>query len=157
MNKCTLFVLMFFFLRCIPVFSQELKGRVLTERSTPAIGVSIRFSSTNKTTTNGDGSFKITATKLPDTLLLSGAGFEPYRVIITEKTIKDPNFEVVLLTKRKAIKEESIKPFLSKPGEPTPSKENYAFNKPLFLNDTTIIANTREGVLAKSRILTAAE
>lgn len=86
--------------------SQELKGRVLSESGEMAAGVSVNFQNKSNTiVTRSDGSFKITATKLPDTLVFSAAGYEPYKVVITEKNIKDPSFEVVLLNTRKELTE----------------------------------------------------
>lgn len=95
------------FLFCSPgVFSQLLNGRVMTESGDDAAGVSVRFHNrANAITTNRDGTFKIMATKLPDTLIFSAAGYESYKVVITEKNIKDPHFEVVLLNTRKAMDE----------------------------------------------------
>lgn len=88
------------------VFSQMLNGRVLNESGGNAGGVTVQFKNkSNKISTNVDGTFKIMATKLPDTLIFSAVGVEPYKVVITEKNIKDPNFEVVLLNKRKTMDE----------------------------------------------------
>jgi len=78
----------------------------MTESGDEAAGVSVRFQNkANGISTNADGTFKIVATKLPDTLVFSAAGYEPYKVVITEKNIKDPNFEVVLLNARKEMSE----------------------------------------------------
>ncbi len=88
------------------VSSQVLTGRVLSESGSKASGVTVRFQNkANAITTNADGTFKIMATKLPDTLVFSAVGMESYKVVITEKNIKDPNFEVVLLNKREALSE----------------------------------------------------
>ncbi|HLG41579.1 MAG TPA: carboxypeptidase-like regulatory domain-containing protein [Chitinophagaceae bacterium] len=92
----------------LPVFSfsQFLKGRVLAESGEVAAGVTVQFKNKlNGISTNADGSFKIMAAKLPDTLIFSAPGFESYKVVITEKNIKDPNFEVVLLNKREELSE----------------------------------------------------
>jgi type IX secretion system substrate protein/carboxypeptidase-like protein/von Willebrand factor type A domain-containing protein len=87
-------------------FSQLLKGHVLTESGVAAAEVNVQFrNKANKITTNKDGRFTILATKLPDTLDFSAPGYEPYNVIVTEKNIKDPNFEVVLLSKRAELSE----------------------------------------------------
>ncbi|MEO6611799.1 MAG: T9SS type A sorting domain-containing protein [Chitinophagaceae bacterium] len=87
-------------------FTQLLKGRVLDEKGKGAVGVTLQFrDKVNLVSTNPDGSFKIMASKLPDTLVFSAAGLESYKVVITEKNIKDPNFEVVLLNKRKVMDE----------------------------------------------------
>lgn len=87
-------------------FSQLLKGHVLGESGGGAAGVTVHFKNkANTITTNKDGSFSIMATKLPDTLYFSAVGYEPYTVVVTEKNIKDPNFEVVLLNKRTELSE----------------------------------------------------
>ncbi|HEV7782591.1 MAG TPA: carboxypeptidase-like regulatory domain-containing protein [Chitinophagaceae bacterium] len=88
------------------VFSQLLNGRVMNEAGGNAAGVTVKFQNrANAISTNKDGTFKIMATKLPDTLVFSAAGMESYKVVITEKNIRDPNFEVVLLNQRKAMDE----------------------------------------------------
>jgi hypothetical protein len=87
-------------------FSQLLKGRVLSEEGKVAAGVTVYFQNkANAINTNADGTFKIMATKLPDTLIFSALGFESYKVVITEKNIKDANFEVVLLNTREELSE----------------------------------------------------
>lgn len=95
-------------LLCSPYFgkSQVLNGRVLSESGERAAGVSVHFlNKKNGISTNADGSFKITASSLPDTLVFSAPGYESYKVVVTEKNIKDPNFEVVLLNKREMLSE----------------------------------------------------
>ena len=42
----------------------------------------------------------IIAKKLPDTLIFSASGYESYQVVVTEKTLMDANFEIVLLSTR---------------------------------------------------------
>ena len=85
--------------------SQTISGKVLRETGTGAGHVSVEFKNkSNKVFTNPDGTFKIVAKKLPDTLVFSSAGFEPYSVIVTEKTVADSNFEVVLLSRREKLK-----------------------------------------------------
>jgi hypothetical protein len=124
-------------------------------------------------------------------LVFSAAGLETYKVLITEKNIKDPHFEVVLLNKRKAMNEvfvtgrgttekrelasaeKSLKhdrPEAVVPGtevsvtgyadtygikgiKMTPSA--YLGPQTFFFSDSTI--SPREGVLAKSKVLTAGE
>lgn len=89
--------------------AQWLQGKVLGERGERAAGISVKFTnSANTISTNPDGSFKIYAPSLPDTLVFSAIGYEPYTVVVTEKNIKDPNFEVVLLNSRKAAMEEVV-------------------------------------------------
>lgn len=86
--------------------AQLVRGRVMTERGTNAAHITVSFRNTaNAVISRADGSFDIRATSLPDTLVFSAAGFEPYEVVVTEKTIKDPNFEVVLLDARGALSE----------------------------------------------------
>lgn len=106
MRKCLLLFIIAFLFSSPNVFSQVLNGRAMTESGEDAAGVSVRFQDKrNGIITRADGTFKIMATKLPDTLIFSGAGFEPYKVVITEKNIKDPHFEVVLLNARKEMSE----------------------------------------------------
>src|SRR6478672_10092482 len=83
------------------VVAQQISGRVLNEGGKAATHVKVQFK--NKpgiVTTNTEGKFTITAKELPDTLLFYSAGFEPYNVIVTEKTVKDSSFEIVLLSTR---------------------------------------------------------
>lgn len=90
-----------FHLFCYVVQSQTLKGKVLSESGFAAANVTVKFTNTsNRIVTQKDGNFKITAKHLPDTLVFSAPGFEPYKVIITQKNIDDPDFSVVLLNKR---------------------------------------------------------
>src|SRR5216110_3413409 len=85
----------------ISISAQKISGKVLRETGTGAGHVNVEFKDkSNKVFTNSDGTFTIIAKKLPDTLVFSSPGFEPYTVVVTEKTVKDINFEVVLLSKR---------------------------------------------------------
>ena len=95
----------------VPVFAQKISGRVLRESGLGASHVTIQFKDkSNKVITNIDGTFTITAKKLPDTLVFSAAGYESYKVVISEATLKDPNFEVVLLSTRdKFLKDAPVK------------------------------------------------
>jgi hypothetical protein len=87
-------------------FCQMVNGRVRAESGAGAANVSVAFKNkANTVNTRADGSFEIMATKLPDTLVFSSVGYEPYKVVVTQKTLKDPNFEIVLLTKRAALEE----------------------------------------------------
>jgi hypothetical protein len=87
-------------------FAQEIRGKVIAEGGFAASAVTVKFKDKNNAVlTNPDGSFKIIAKKLPDTLYFSGVGFEPYKVAITEETLKDPSFEIVLLNTRKSLSE----------------------------------------------------
>lgn len=93
-------------LLCITTNSQTITGKVLGETGTAAANVTVQFANkANAIVTNKDGSFKIKATKLPDTLIFSAVGYEPYKVVVTEKTIADPDFSVVLLNKRTELSE----------------------------------------------------
>jgi hypothetical protein len=83
--------------------AQVISGTTLSESGLGASAVTVFFSNRdNKVETSPEGRFVITATKLPDTLFFEGPGIMPYHVIITEKTLKDPNFEIVLLNDRNA-------------------------------------------------------
>jgi Secretion system C-terminal sorting domain/von Willebrand factor type A domain len=100
MIKTVLFTALFW-AAALPALAQSLKGKVTAENGRAASSVTMKFSnSENSIKTDVDGRFVITAPKLPDTLTLSGTAFETYKVVITEKDLKDPNFEVVLLNKR---------------------------------------------------------
>jgi hypothetical protein len=93
---------------CIAMVSkaQMVNGKVLGEKGKAASNISVSFQNkSNMVSTNADGTFKIMATKLPDTLVFSAVGYEPYKVVVTEKTLKDPNFEVVLLSARESLDE----------------------------------------------------
>jgi hypothetical protein len=84
-----------------PVAAQQISGRVLNEGGKAASHVKVQFKSRpGVVTTNTEGRFTILAKELPDTLLFYSAGFEPYNVVVTDKTIKDSSFEVVLLSTR---------------------------------------------------------
>ena len=153
--------------------AQTLKGRVMTERGSWAPNVSVQFKNhRNSIITNPDGSFKITATSLPDTLVFSSVGFEPYEVIITEKNISDPDFQVVLLERRAELAEVVVTGFgagtrkremagsvkirgMSTPassGAPTyPVHEKINFISPGYVGADTV------RISARSRILTAGE
>src|SRR6185369_7977207 len=85
----------------ISISAQQISGKVLRETGTGAGHVTVAFKDkSNKVFTNPDGTFTIMAKKLPDTLVFSSPGFESYSVVVTEKTVKDVNFEIVLLSKR---------------------------------------------------------
>lgn len=87
-------------------FGQLISGKVLSERGLAASNISVHFKNKKNTViTRADGSFRIMATALPDTLVFAAAGYEPYSVVVTEKTVKDPHFEVVLLASRAMMSE----------------------------------------------------
>jgi hypothetical protein len=109
-----LFTGLFLLIATISV-AQEIRGKVIAEAGFAASAVSVKFKDKNNAViTNPDGSFKIIAKKLPDTLYFSGAGFEPYKVAITEETLKDPSFEIVLLNTRKSLSEVVVTTAFSK-------------------------------------------
>lgn len=86
--------------------AQVVSGKVLSEKGLAASSVTVSFKNkANSVVTNADGTFSIRANKLPDTLVFAAVGYEPYTVVVTEKTLKDPNFEIVLLNKREALEE----------------------------------------------------
>jgi len=83
------------------VAAQQISGRVLNEGGKAASHVKVQFKSKPVVvTTNTEGKFSILAKELPDTLLFYSAGFEPYNVIVTDKTVRDSSFEIVLLSTR---------------------------------------------------------
>src|SRR5215831_11204100 len=83
----------------VSVAAQQISGRVLNEGGKAASHVKVQFKSKpGVVTTNTEGRFTIIAKALPDTLLFYSAGFEPYNVVVTDKTIRDSSFEVVLLS-----------------------------------------------------------
>lgn len=165
-----------------PVSSQILNGRVRSEAGGNAAGVTVRFRNrANAISTNADGTFRIRAAHLPDTLDFSAPGYEPYYVVVTEKNISDPDFEVVMLNTRSAMSDAAVK---SSPGIKTEERMGSAIlsgrgkagsgskvtgmyvsgsatagggfrDDKLFMADTNI--GPRTGLAAKSRILTAGE
>ena len=81
--------------------AQKISGRVLSESGRGASHVTVHFNNQSYAVmTNTDGTFTITAKKLPDTLVFSAAGYETYKVVVTEETLKDTHFEIVLLSTR---------------------------------------------------------
>src|SRR5918912_3690820 len=82
------------------LFSQNLKGKLLNESGRPASGVKIHFKSGGTVSSDESGIFKLEAKKLPDTLFFESPLYETYKILITEKNIRDPNFEVVMLSRR---------------------------------------------------------
>src|SRR5690606_18317945 len=153
--------------------AQTLKGRVMTERGSWAPNVSVHFKNhKNSIITNPDGSFKITATSLPDTLVFSSIGFEPYEVIITEKNISDPDFQVVLLEQRAELAEVVVTGYggdsrkramagsVKIRGAKTPAYSSAplypALDKLNFISPGYVGGDTMR-ISARSRILTAGE
>ncbi len=95
------FVLLYCSVIPASVAAQQISGRVLNEGGKAASNVKVQFKSKpGVVTTNTEGKFTIVAKELPDTLLFHSAGFEPYNVIVTDKTVKDSSFEIVLLSTR---------------------------------------------------------
>ena len=102
----SLFLCGLFLIHSISSYTQEIRGKVIAESGFAASNVSVKFKDkSNAVVTKSDGSFKIVAKKLPDTLYFSGIGFEPYKVVVTEELLKDPNFEIVLLKSRGELAE----------------------------------------------------
>ena len=161
------------------VFSQKITGRVLNEGGRGASHVTVQFrNKSNSVTTNVDGSFTIIARKLPDTLVFSAAGYEPYRVVVTEETVKDTDFEVVLLsTRSKATMADVVvaepglaseeKRYAADPyfrstrtdvkirGSSSPGQGGYISDKKLFMLDSVPVK--KDSVIYKSGLLTAGE
>src|SRR4051812_86246 len=95
------FILLFCSVTPACVVAQQISGRVLNEGGKAASHVKVQFKSKPVVvTTNTEGKFSILAKELPDTLLFYSAGFEPYNVIVTDKTVRDSTFEIVLLSTR---------------------------------------------------------
>lgn len=149
----------------IPSFvaAQKLSGRVLNEGGKPATHVTVQFYNDpdNRVKTNIEGRFTILVKKFPDTLLFSAAGYEPYKVVVTEETIKDSSFEVVLLSTRTKVSITSgdIGPIKNSgnknvnPGHTAviPS----ASQKKLFMLDSMPLSSG--GIMYKAGLLTAGE
>jgi hypothetical protein len=94
--------------------AQMIFGKVLSEKGLAASSIKVQFiNKANTVVTNPDGTFKILATKLPDTLIFSAPGVEPYKVVVTEKTLADPNFEIVLLDKREKLEDVAVYDYTS--------------------------------------------
>jgi hypothetical protein len=160
------------------LIGQKISGRVLRENGSGASHVTIQFrNKSNAVMTNTDGSFTIMAKKLPDTLVFSAAGYEPYKVVVTEETVKDPNFEVVLLSTRNkaALSEVAVTPgiastdkvYYTSPystsgrvagtevrGYGATTSAGYISDKKLFMVDTL---PSKKDVIYKSGLLTAGE
>lgn len=175
MRKVLLLVISTSFLLQIDSYGQLLQGRVRAESGDFAAGVSVNFQNkANSISTNSDGTFKIMATRLPDTLVFSAVGFESYKVVITEKNIKDPSFEIVMLNTRTAMDEVVVsaagvtrKRELGYSSSPSTGKEYRIARETYAARPITTEAgkfffkakdiSERNGVLAKSRIITAGE
>jgi CarboxypepD_reg-like domain/Secretion system C-terminal sorting domain/von Willebrand factor type A domain len=95
---------------CLSASAQKITGRVLREDGKGVSHATIQLvGRPTAVVTDADGNFTITVKKLPDTLIFSSVGFESYRVVITEETARDRNFEIVLLsTRSKAVMSEVI-------------------------------------------------
>jgi hypothetical protein len=159
------------------VSAQKISGRVLSESGRAASHVTVQFKNkTNAVMTNVDGSFTIIAKKLPDTLIFSAAGYEPYKVVVTEETAKDPDFEIVLLStrskapmsevvvtgftsKEKSYSTVSADPVLETPGlradHYSTTSGGYISGKKLFMSDS--LPAGKDAVIYKSGLLTAGE
>ncbi len=103
-----------FFLLQKTAYSQMITGKVIGESGYKASGISVKFvNKSNAVITKPDGSFQIMATSLPDTLIFSADGYESYKVVVTDKTVIDPDFEIVLLEKRGHLDEVDINAAMS--------------------------------------------
>jgi len=153
----------FILLSCyfIPVSAQQISGRVLNEGGKAASHVKVQLKSKpGIVTTNTEGKFTITAKELPDTLLFYSAGFEPYNVVVTDRTVKDSSFEIVLLSTRtkasstpvvgdnKTVVNNSTRNNLAKTATSGPAKK-------LALLDS--LPQSNRGIIYKSGLLMAAE
>jgi hypothetical protein len=160
-------VILSFLIFPLTAFTQKISGRVLNEVGKPANYVTVQFNKSNSVFTNPDGTFMITAKKLPDTLFFFAPGFESYKVLVTEETTKDSHFEVVLLNTRRKIKSSDVSSNANaniaqynnasnqaSQGKPVPAEASYVFGKKLFMIDT--VANNGS-VIYKSGLLTASE
>src|ERR1700759_771266 len=86
------------------VNAQTLHGRVLSENGDAVPFVTIQFAHHSKaTTTNAEGTFSFMEESLPDTILFTAVGFTPYKTVITEHTLRDTNFSVVMLFQKAAL------------------------------------------------------
>jgi hypothetical protein len=167
LTTCTFFLAIIF---CGHGYAQTIKGRVLTEAGFSARNVTVQFMDrSNSVLTNKDGGFTIVAKKLPDTLVFSSPGFEPYKVVVTEKTLKDPNFEIVMLNSRTKLSEAAMTA-LAAPKEDgfsdmgdrrvatsysTIASGPYLDGKKLFMVDSMPARN--DSIVYKSGLLTAGE
>lgn len=103
-NVFLLFVLLILLSFSKQSHAQYLNGKVTAESGFGASNVTVNFlNKSNSIVTNADGTFKILASHLPDTLVFSAPGFETYKVPITKENMDDPSFEVVLLNKRNTL------------------------------------------------------
>lgn len=143
--------------------AQYVEGTARSESGFAASLINVQFKNKkNEITTNADGTFKIFATRLPDTLMFSGPGIEPYEVIITEENIADPKFEVVLLDERSdrpamgepmiAIDPETYEERIIFPGA---AAEPVTIRKKRFVVAETLKPD--ETVSAKSKLITSGE
>jgi len=150
---------------CIPVsvIAQQISGRVLNEGGKAATHVKVQFKSKpGIVTTNAEGKFTIMAKELPDTLLFYSAGFEPYNVIVTDKTIKDSSFEVVLLSTRTKASitiptSGDNKTAVNNISRNNSSKSTGASGPPKKLARFDSLPQSTRGVIYKSGLLMAAE
>ena len=139
------------------VLAQQVSGRVLNEGGKAASHVKVQFKSKpGIVTTNTEGKFTIVAKGLPDTLLFYSAGFEPYNVVVTEKTIKDSGFEVVLLsTRTKASITTPVKSAVNTVRSSSTKTTTAGPTKKLARLDS--LPQATRGVVYKSGLLMAAE
>jgi len=173
-----------FFISCLvfsaSAFSQKISGRVLNEGGKGAAFVTVQFrDKSNSVKTNSDGTFTIIAKKLPDTLVFTSLGYEPYKVVVDEKTLADPSFEVVLLSAREKAMSEVVVTAYGKKADlyeampystsiasdksgirirgsrSSETPGGYIAGKKLFLLDS--VFSNKDSVIYKSGLLTAGE
>lgn len=164
-----------FLLLLLPVFifGQKISGRVINEGGRPASHVRVQFRDNPVSVlTNTDGRFTINAKKLPDTIFLSSAGYEPYSVLVTRETVSDSTFEIVLLsTRSKAavsddggtgsrtykipINSDTTGKKAGSKGKALADSVNYISGKKLVMLDSTVVK--KGAVLYKAGLLMAGE
>ncbi|NLR67306.1 SusC/RagA family TonB-linked outer membrane protein [Chitinophaga varians] len=79
----------FFFLSAAalaqPTIRVEIKGRVYSTEQMPLAGISVSAQKNNsRTTTRNDGTFSLSLSQVPDTLLFTHIGYSPLRIPITK-------------------------------------------------------------------------
>lgn len=81
--------------------AQTLSGKIVSEQNLPAQSVHLKWKKPGlEVITLADGKFSMLPHQLPDTLVLSGANYETYKVLITAEVAQKGSLEVVMLKKR---------------------------------------------------------
>ncbi len=120
--------------------SQTITGKVIDENGKPILGVTVKvYKKEIATTTNVAGIFSIKITTLPETLIFLYVGYQNYKVNITEATLKDKNFEVVLLKLRNELSEVVVVGYGAKSKKDvtgsTSSVESTDYDKSIFAKE----------------------